>query len=938
MQMEIFLLIIALVLGLVSFLKISDLTGRIEFLTLELNDLRSKLYKLMSAQQEAVIRESVTQEQSVTPITPVPLPSQSPTPEPAKVEIPVIKPIEIFAPVIPPIEQPTVVPTPPPTRVRYQEPTKTKEEWEALVGGKLLNRVGALALIVGIGFFLKYAFDNNWISETVRVLMGFGAGLGLLFGAFRSFKKDYKIFAQGLVGAGIATLYLSIYASFNYYHLIPQVVAFGLMSVVTAVTFLQALKYDSRAVSLLGLIGGFLTPIMLSTGHPNEIGLFTYVALLDVGILAVVLIKEDWIMLEPLSLLGTYFYYFAWYASNYQDVATANTESNFIPTVFFLTVFWLMYFGTHFWRQYKNTIKYLELQSFLSALVALLFYVNLYVVMEQSHHEYTGAVTLLIGVVYFGSSLILRKKNGEQYASVAHNIVTSIILLVIATAVQYKGLTIAGLWSVEALALLLCARKWNMRYIWKIALMIYGLALVQLLIPSDSLKIDNYENFLPVLNRRMFIYVIFIISSFGGAIVFRDDDEQTTYTVKSIFHYVWASILLLLCIIEVNDFFGRMLYLNNLLFSSVIHFWKILSIASITMVYGIGILYFGLKNKLEPVVKTALVGTTTSIVLAIIGGTNFEPISDFIPIWNIRMDVLVFIIGGIFTHIFLIKKYEHECMFMNIFLTHLRKRILHYVWAIILLILCYIETHNFFGRLYFNQSIISNSVQNFRESLAIASVMMVYAVGMFFTGLKKKIEPVTQLSLVGMSISLLITIIGGINYVPIEQFILVFNVRLAVTLLVLCGVIIHIRLLKDNTNEYGWLKHFLPIFQIAVVVLIFFMLTTEVIDVFNRKTFYSSTSSERTEISNMMQMSLSIVWLLYSIALMGIGIWKQYRGLRLVSIILFGFTILKIFIYDLSFLQTLYRIFSFIGLGLILLLVSYLYQRYKELIFGKPTE
>ena len=93
-------------------------------------------------------------------------------------------------------------------------------------------------------------------------------------------------------------------------------------------------------------------------------------------------------------------------------------------------------------------------------------------------------------------------------------------------------------------------------------------------------------------------------------------------------------------------------------------------------------------------------------------------------------------------------------------------------------------------------------------------------------------------------------------------------------------------------------------------------------------------SLELSRIENLEQLSLSGVWLLYSAVLMTAGIWRKLKGLRLISIVIFGITILKIFIYDHSSLETLYRIFSFIGLGVILLAVSYAYQRYKDIILG----
>ena len=122
-------------------------------------------------------------------------------------------------------------------------PTRSKEEWEALIGGKLLNRVGAVALILGVAFFLKYAFDRNWISELIRVLIGAFVGGSLLVIAARSKRRGLMIFAQGLVGAGIAILYLTVYAAFQVYELTSQPVAFVLMSGVTVLAFLQAFAY-----------------------------------------------------------------------------------------------------------------------------------------------------------------------------------------------------------------------------------------------------------------------------------------------------------------------------------------------------------------------------------------------------------------------------------------------------------------------------------------------------------------------------------------------------------------------------------------------------------------------------------------------------------------------------------------------------------------------
>ena len=111
---------------------------------------------------------------------------------------------------------------PRPTGIARVLRPRSREEWEILIGGKLLNRVGALALILGVGFFLKYAFDNDWLNELARVLMGGAAGLLLIGGGYRFHLRNLAVFSQGLTGAGVAILYLSIYAAYDFYDLIPH--------------------------------------------------------------------------------------------------------------------------------------------------------------------------------------------------------------------------------------------------------------------------------------------------------------------------------------------------------------------------------------------------------------------------------------------------------------------------------------------------------------------------------------------------------------------------------------------------------------------------------------------------------------------------------------------------------------------------------------------
>jgi uncharacterized membrane protein len=170
------------------------------------------------------------------------------------------------------------------------------------------------------------------------------------------------------------------------------------------------------------------------------------------------------------------------------------------------------------------------------------------------------------------------------------------------------------------------------------------------------------------------------------------------------------------------------------------------------------------------------------------------------------------------------------------------------------------------------------------------------------------------------------------------------NVRAWAILLIAGMMVVQERILNTRRDANEWMPDVHRTLRIALVLFILVLLTGETRDFFQKTLLSLRTSQDHQTLSdeilrleNLEQLSLSGIWLMYSVVLMIVGIWRKFSGFRIASIVLFGMTILKIFTYDLSFLETLYRIFSFIGLGLILLGVSYMYQRFKHLVFADST-
>ena len=177
--------------------------------------------------------------------------------------------------------------------------------WEYAMATNWLLRGGILVLVVGVGLFLKYSIDHGLLGPEARVALSILSGVAMLVGGVRLVGKPYHLLGQGLLGGGLAILYFSMFAASNLYHLIGGIAAFGLMALVTLVAGTLAVRLNSLLVAVLGILGGYGTPIILSTGAKNFPGLFGYMLLLGVGILGIARLRH-WPLLNYLGLLLTY--------------------------------------------------------------------------------------------------------------------------------------------------------------------------------------------------------------------------------------------------------------------------------------------------------------------------------------------------------------------------------------------------------------------------------------------------------------------------------------------------------------------------------------------------------------------------------------------------------------------------------------------------------
>ena len=205
------------------------------------------------------------------------------------------------------------------------------------MGAKLFAWIGGLALFFGVAFFIKYASEQHLIPPQVRAALGFLTGIGLLIGGVIMKRKETAVTAQTLCSTGVLVLYGVTFACRSLYHFqfFGTVPTFLLMTLITAVAFLLSVRLNAMVVAVLGIAGGFLTPVLVSTGEDAPLALFGYIALLDVGLLAVAL-RQRWETLPILGAVGTALMQISWIANFFVSERYFADNKVLIPmTVFF---------------------------------------------------------------------------------------------------------------------------------------------------------------------------------------------------------------------------------------------------------------------------------------------------------------------------------------------------------------------------------------------------------------------------------------------------------------------------------------------------------------------------------------------------------------------------------------------------------------------------
>jgi uncharacterized membrane protein len=687
-----------------------------------------------------------------------------------------------------------------------------RRDLEALIGGVWFAWAGIIFVVLTVAFTLKLAIDNDWIGPGVRVAIGAAGGLALISVAERLRSRGLRYYAFILSGGGLLILYLSIYAAHVFYDFIEQPVAFLLMVAVTTAAVLLSVRHNALPIAILGLVGGFLTPVLLSTGTDNQIALFTYIALLDAGVLAVAYFKR-WRSLDFLSFTGTVLMTLGWIALHYR-------REKLLTTLVFISLFFILY---ALLAVFHNVLTRKRSRWFDVALLianATFYFAVFYLMLDDAGYDHIAPAShaLLVSTFFTGLFYAAWRWSREDRLLAYSYVGAAVTFFTTAVAIQLEFQWVTIAWAIEALALLWVGLRSGESAPRHAALAVFGAASLHWLAwDAPKFSYRSVIGFVPFLNQRALSCAVLVGALAAAAWLYRrvregvaDEERSAAGTLCTLAANALAFALLTL---DLNDYFERLKWLAS-----------------------------------DP------------------NGQSLEVAFDFYP----------------------------------------------------------------------------ERLEGSRQ-VSLSALWTIYGAMLLFYGVRRNFR---YLRFAGFALLALATVkvfALDLSFYAAQWHAPVFNGTFAAFALLVAAYALVAWLYASDGRIGEDERAVVPVIVVIANVLALVALSAEAAGYFQSKVadeligtgmgFDPSTPEFQARLRDLelaKQLSLSVMWALYGGGLLVAGRVWRVRLLRLMALALLSLTTLKVFFRDLSSLDRVYRIVSFIVLGLILLAVSYLYQKNQQ--------
>ena len=404
--------------------------------------------------------QPVTDKEIIPPIEKAPAPKVQETPAPKEQETPAAKTQEVVTPkaqevIEKPIQKVAMQApiTPPKAAASASKDTREpviewpklikKEDWERFIGGNLFNKIGIAIILIGVFIGVKYSIDHDLISPTMRIILGYLTG-GALFGVGYYLKPKYEKFSAVLVSGAMAIFYFLTYVAYDFYQMFPTGVAFALMFFVTVATIWFALSYNQQIIALIGMVGGYAVPFLLSNGGGHVWVLLSYVAFINVGILIISFYKQ-WRWLYHSAFVFTWALYLTLHVFKYKD----NQGLYFSFLLVYYLIFHFAFIVRKLWA--KDTFTIGDILILLSN--TLLFYsLGLSFTFENvfaQTRDYLTVFTLANALFHFLVYYYTRSRGASKELKYL-SLILAISFGTLTIPIYFEGVWITLFWAMEA--------------------------------------------------------------------------------------------------------------------------------------------------------------------------------------------------------------------------------------------------------------------------------------------------------------------------------------------------------------------------------------------------------------------------------------------------------------------------------------------------------
>jgi uncharacterized membrane protein len=484
-------------------------------------------------------------------------------------------------------------PTPPRRPNPVSVPRTQEGDLEKKIGQYWLNRIGIAAMLIGVSYFLKYAFENNWIGPGGRIGIGLLCGIALILWSECFRTRGHAAFSYSLKAVGIGTLYLSLWGAFQLYHLIPASAAFVAMMLVTASTIALALSQDAELLATFAMVGGFATPALLSTGQNHEAVLFSYVALLDLAILLMAVVKP-WRRLLWGSFAGTIVLYVGWYSTYYSSYYTRGQRP---LTVFFAALLAAIFAAVPLATRYERSTRFSGSSITLTLLPlmnAVIFFLQLYV-MYQSETATLTWFALGLGAIYLCISAMFKKRFPDDDVSVINllHVAIAIAFITIAIPLKLEAHWITISWLIESATLLWISVRTKTNFLGYLAIAALSLGIFRLL------AFDHFYTHTLIFNARLATYAVAIAVLAGIATLGK---QHASENERPFLHLAVIALNLLALVAltrEAADYFDRQLISMGYQFQNYrqISLVREFTYSAIWLIYGAVLMVVGFRKR-----------------------------------------------------------------------------------------------------------------------------------------------------------------------------------------------------------------------------------------------------------------------------------------------------------------------------------------------------